>query len=299
MKANSDEMHQFVAVVQHGSISAAAQHLNMTPSAVSRMLSRLERKLSTTLINRTTRRMELTEEGRFFFEQAQVILQQMAQLEARLCVCRQSPEGRLSVNAATPFMLHAIMPYMAEFRARFPYIRLELTTDERNIDLLERRTDIAIRIGELNDSSLHARSLGTTRRFLVASPEYLKQHGTPNTIEALNHHYLLGFTEPDTLNRWPLNHSGNSGYDIMPALSASNGETLRQLALYGNGIACLSHFMVHEDLSAGRLVSILDTHLQGATQRINAVYYRNAQLAQRISCFLDFMQEKLCPLDTP
>lgn len=253
------------------------------------MLSRLEGKLATTLINRTTHHMELTEEGRFFFEQAQAILQQIAQLH----VCQRSPAGRLCVNAATPFMLHAIVPHMAEFRERFPHIQLELTTDERNIDPLERRTDVAIRIGQLDDSSLHARPLGSTQRLLVASPDYLKQWGTPTRVEALAHHHLIGFTQPDVLNQWPLQYEGGSYYDITPALSAPNGETLRQLALHGTGIACLSHFLVHEDLSKGRLVSVLDRHRHSATQLINAVYYRNAQLAQRVSCFLDFMQEKL------
>lgn len=298
MKASSDEMHQFVTVVRHGSISAAAAQLHMTPSAVSRSLARLEQKLSTTLLNRTTRRMELTEEGRFFMERAEHILHQMTHLEAQLEACRQTPAGRLSINAATPFMLHAIVPYLEEFRERFPHIHLELTTDERNIDLLEQRTDVAIRIGALEDSSLHARALGTTQRFLVASPAYLERHGTPDTVESLRHHQLLGFAQLPALNRWPLPHPSLPYFEISPSLCASNGETLRQLALHGHGIACLSHFMLHHDLVQGSLLPVLGTQMQGAVQPIHAVYYRNTALSQRIRCFLDFIQEKLLLLSS-
>ena len=160
MKARSDELQTFVSVIECGSISAAAEQAGQTPSAVSRTLSRLEAKLETTLINRTTRRMDLTEEGKFFFEQAKLILEQMDELEERLISHQRTPSGRLRINAASPFMLHAIVPYIREFRALYPDIQLELNSNDLIIDLLEQSTDIAIRIGTLADSTLHARSLG-------------------------------------------------------------------------------------------------------------------------------------------
>jgi DNA-binding transcriptional LysR family regulator len=293
VKARSDELQVFVSVIESGSISAAAEQIGQTPSAISRTLSRLEAKLDTTLINRTTRRMDLTEEGKFFLERARQILGQMEDLEERLSSRQHTPAGRLRINAASPFMLHSIVPYVAEFRALYPDIQLELNSNDLIIDLLEQSTDIAIRIGALADSSLHARSLGSSPLNILASPDYLQQHGIPTTVEALSEHSLLGFTHTETLNHWPLRHADGDRLLIQPAVSASSGETLRQLALAGEGIVCLSHFMTHDDIRTGRLKVLLPDANSGYRQPIHAVYYRNSQLALRIQCFLDFIQNKL------
>lgn len=241
----------------------------------------------------STLRMDLTEEGRFFLERAKSILQQMDELEERLSHHRQTPSGRLRINAALPFMLHAIVPWVAEFRALYPQIQLELNTNDLIIDLLEQSTDVAIRIGDLADSSLHARSLGCSPLNLLASPAYLERHGLPQRVEDLSEHTLLGFTQTETLNHWPLRHADGDRLLIRPDLSASSGETLRALVLAGEGIACLSHFMTHEDIRSGQLRVLLGEFNSGYRQPINAVYYRNSQLALRIQCFLDFIQRKL------
>ncbi|MBX8575682.1 LysR family transcriptional regulator [Pseudomonas cichorii] len=293
MKARSDELQVFVSVIESGSISAAAEQLGQTPSAVSRTLSRLEAKLETTLINRTTRRMDLTEEGKFFLARARQILEQMEDLEEHLSLSRQKPSGRLRINAASPFMLHSVVPYVAEFRELYPDIQLELNSNDLVIDLLEQNTDLAIRIGPLADSTLHARSLGASPLNILASPDYLQRHGMPASVEDLANHTLLGFSHSETLNRWPLRHAEGDRWLIRPALSASSGDTLRHLALAGEGIVCLSHFMTHEDIREGRLVVVLAEANSGYRQPIHAVYYRNSTLALRIQCFLDFMQEKL------
>jgi DNA-binding transcriptional LysR family regulator len=293
MKARSDELQVFVSVIESGSISAAAEHLGQTPSAVSRTLSRLEAKLDTTLINRTTRRMDLTEEGKYFLDQARQILAQMEQLEERLAQRHQTPAGRLRINAASPFMLHSVVPYVAEFRQRYPDIQLELNSNDLIIDLLEESTDIAIRIGALADSTLHARYLGSSPLNVLASPGYLQRRGVPDSVEALADHVLLGFTHTETLNHWPLRHAQGDRLLIHPAIAASSGETLRQLALAGEGIVCLSHFMTHEDILHQRLDIVLADANNGQRQPIHAVYYRNSQLALRIQCFLDFIQEKM------
>jgi DNA-binding transcriptional LysR family regulator len=293
MKARSDELQVFVSVIESGSISAAAEQIGQTPSAVSRTLSRLETKLETTLINRTTRRMDLTEEGKYFLEQARQILAQMEELEARLTLRHQTPAGRLRINAAFPFMLHSVVPYVAEFRQRYPDIQLELNSNDLIIDLLEQSTDIAIRIGVLADSTLHARFLGSSPLNILASPAYIERHGCPKNVAALADHVLLGFTHTETLNHWPLRHAEGDRLLIQPAIAASSGETLRQLAIAGEGIVCLSHFMTHEDIRTGRLKVILPNANSGDRQPIHAVYYRNSQLALRIQCFLDFIQEKM------
>ena len=207
MKARSDELQIFVSVIECGSISAAAEQAGQTPSAVSRTLSRLEAKLETTLINRTTRRMDLTEEGKFFFERAKLILEQMDELEERLISHQRTPSGRLRINAAAPFVLHAIVPYIPEFRALYPEIQLELNSNDLIIDLLEQSTDIAIRIGTLADSTLHARSLGCSPLNILASPDYIAAHGMPTNVADLAHHTLIGFTQNDGLNQWPLRYA--------------------------------------------------------------------------------------------
>lgn len=185
MKTSLEEMQAFVSVVDSGSFSAAAEQLQQTASGISRALSRLEDKLAVTLLRRTTRRLELTEEGEVFLAQARRILASVEQAEEQMALRRQAPAGRLRVNTAAPFMLHVIVPLIGDFRARYPQIELELYSDDRIIDLLERRTDLAIRLGPLPDSSLHARPLCHTLRRVLASPAYLARHGTPQQVEAL------------------------------------------------------------------------------------------------------------------
>lgn len=297
MKANSDELAVFVAVVESGSITAASQNLNLAPSAVSRTLSRLEEKLGATLLNRTTRRMNLTEEGTYFFDNAKDILHRMEELEERLTSRLHAPVGRLRVNAATPFMLHAIVPHIDEFRRLYPEIELQLNTNELNIDLLAESTDIAIRIGTLGDSTLHARALGSGRLNVLASPAYIERYGRPQSAQAISEHSLIGFTEPEFLNVWPIKHQGGDSLEIKPTLSASSGETIRHLALAGQGIACLSTFMTSSDIASGRLVPAMPELQAVQLQPIHAVFYRNSKLALRIQCFLDFMQERLKTLE--
>lgn len=293
MDINSDDLLTFVAVIDSGSLSAAAVHLGQTTSGVSRALARLEDKLQTSLLTRTTRRMELTEEGQLFLDRARRILASLEEVEECIRIRRQQPAGRLCVDAASPFMLHGIVPHVAEFRALYPEIRLELTSNDRIADLIEHRTDIAIRIGTLNDSTLHARPLTSSPLHVLASPAYLARHGTPVTPGDLAGHALLGFVQYEQGNVWPLRHDAGDSLAITPALAASSGETLRHLALAGDGIACLADFMTRTDIASGRLVPLLAAFNSGYRQQIHAVYYRNTQLAQRISCFLEFLQQKL------
>ena len=171
MKTTLDELLAFRTVVDSGSITAAAEQLGQTVSGISRALGRLEEKLDTTLLNRTTRRLVLTEEGSNFLQRARAILASVDEAEEQMARRRQQPSGRLRVNAAMPYMLHVIVPLVPAFRQQFPQIELELNTNDLVIDLLEQDTDVAIRIGELRDSTLHARPLGSNHRMRVlASP---------------------------------------------------------------------------------------------------------------------------------
>ncbi len=296
MKSSLDELAVLAAIVDAGSISAAAEHLGQTVSAVSRSLSRLEQKLGTTLMRRSTRRLELTEEGQFFLARARNVLAAVEDAEEQLALRRDQPAGRLRVNAASPFMLHVLVPLIGGFRERYPQIELELNSSDQIIDLLEQRTDVALRIGTLADSSLHARPLGSFRLRVLASPAYLAARGRPTQVESLANHSLLGFTAPESLNTWPCAGPGGEGYPIKAAVSASSGETLRQLALAGQGLVSLSDFMTARDRADGTLVQVLATHTLDTRQPVHAVYCRNTALASRISCFLDDLAAQMANL---
>lgn len=293
MKTTLEELLAFRAVVDSGSITAAADQLAQTVSGISRALSRLEKKLGTTLLRRTTRRLELTEEGKTFLARTRAILDAMDEAEDELLARRQQPAGLLRVNAASPFMLHAIVPLLPEFSALFPKIHLELNTDELNVDLLAQRTDIAIRIGPLRDSTLHARPLCSSRLRVLASPAYLEKHGKPKRVADLASHALIGNSQLPTLNQWPLRGPQGDSYPATLAFSASSGETMRHLALAGVGIVCLADFMTEVDRARGELVQVLTRDTVEVRQAVNAVYYRNTALSSRITAFLDFMAERL------
>lgn len=293
MKITLDELQVFASVVDTGSITAASQHRDLTVSATSRALARLEAKLKTTLLRRTTRRLELTDEGRAFLQNARAILHAVDSAEEQMLARREQPSGVLRVDAASPFMLHVIVPLVRGYRERFPQVTLELNSNEGIIDLLEQRTDVAIRIGRLKDSTLHSRLIGHSRLRLLASPAYLAAYGRPRTVEELGRHVLLGFNQPETLNVWPVRGADGEFYRIEPAVRAASGETLRQLALDGVGIVCLSDFMTEQDRATGRLEPILVPDTEDMRQAVQAVYYRNTAVSSRIASFVDYLVEVL------
>lgn len=293
MKTTIEELLAFRAVVDTGSITAAADQLGQTVSGISRALGRLEKKLGTTLLRRTTRRLELTEEGQTFLARTRTILDAIDEAEDELVTRRQQPAGLLRVNAASPFMLHAIVPLVPEFSALFPRISLELNTDDLNVDLLAQRTDIAIRIGPLRDSTLHARPLCSSRLRVLASPAYLEAHGKPKRVADLAGHRLIGNSQLPTLNQWPLRGPLGDSHAITPTTSASSGETMRQLALAGVGIVCLADFMTGADRGRGDLMQLLARDTVEVRQPVSAVYYRNTALSSRITAFLDFIAARL------
>ena len=293
MQTHSDELTLFVAVVEAGSFRQAADNLGIDNSVVSRGVKRLEQKLATQLLNRTTRRVTLTDEGEWFFRRAAALLDGMADAENQLISRRQQPQGVLRVDAATPFILHQLVPLIGEFRRRYPAIELQLESSDSFINLLERRVDVAIRIGELADSSLRALPLGRSRLRILASPDYLARHGTPMQAADLAQHQLLGFSGSDALNLWPLMGNHGDRLPIEPQLKASSGETLRQLALAGEGLVCLSDFMTGEDRASGRLVEVLAACNSGASRPIHAVFYTDAQRNPRLRAWLDYLREKL------
>ena len=293
MKANSDELITFVTVVESGSFSRAAERLQQANSVVSRTVKKLESKLGVTLLNRTTRQISLTQEGENYFRQVQKVLSDMAAAENALMESRQRPQGLLRVDAATPVVLHLLTPLVAEFRERYPEMSLSLVSSENFINLIERKVDIAIRVGELTDSTLKARKLMASYRRILASPAYLAQYGAPKTVADLEHHCCIGFNDLPNLNRWPLTCADGRQLEIVPGLTTNSGETQRHLCLHGNGIACLSDFMSDEDVKRGNLVPLLVGDTLPLEMPINAVYYSDTAVSNRLRSFIDFISERL------
>lgn len=293
MKTTSEELTVFVQVVENGSFSRAAKQLSMANSAVSRVVKRLEEKLGVNLINRTTRQLRLTEEGLQYFRRVQKILQDMAVAEAEMLAVHEVPQGILRVDSAMPMVLHLLVPLAAKFNERYPHIQLSLVSSEGYINLIERKVDIALRAGELDDSGLRARHLFDSHFRVIASPDYLAKHGTPQSTEALANHQCLGFTEPNSLNTWAVLDAQGNPYKISPHFTASSGEILRSLCLSGCGIACLSDFLVDNDIAEGKLIPLLTEQTANKTLPFNAVYYSDKAVNLRLRVFLDFLVEEL------
>lgn len=291
VSAKTEDLEAFLTVVDTGSFSHAASLLNQQVAKVSRAVSRLETSLEVTLLNRTTRRLELTEEGELFLRYAREGLNTLERGEEAIRLLKHAPSGKLRVDAASPFVLHQLTPLVGAFSSTYPDIELNITSHDSIIDLLEHKTDIAIRIGDLNDSNLHARRLGTSKLHLVASPEYLKANPAIGNSSTLTQHKLIGFSDAPALNKWPLNQE----VALRFTLRASSGETIRHLCLAGQGIALLSNFMVYRDIKNGALVPIFQQDIVSPNRResVQAVYYRNSAVSSRISAFLDFIQPRL------
>lgn len=291
MRTQSADLEILLAVVDTGGFSAAAHSLDIQVARVSRAVSKIERQLGVTILNRTTRRIDLSEEGRQFVEAVRKGLIQLQLAEADIISRGELPKGCLRVDAASPFVFHQLVPLVQPFHQAYPDIELQLTSNEGFVDLLAKKTDVAIRIGTLSDSTLYARSLGKSPLYIVAAPGYLAKHGLPRKSSELSGHHILGFSTPKALNDWPLKHFSG----VSPTLTSSNGEALRQLALMGNGIACLSGFMVKKDIAEGRLVALLQSEIisHPSREQISAVYYKSSAVAKRIAVFIEFIASKL------
>jgi DNA-binding transcriptional LysR family regulator len=291
VKSKTEDLEAFITVIDTGSFSSAANLLNQQVAKVSRAVTRLEKTLDVTLLNRTTRRLELTEEGEIFLKAVRDGLTTLERGEEALQSLKRSPSGKLRVDAASPFVLHQLAPLIGDFNKAFPDISLEINSHDNIIDLLEHKTDIAIRIGDLSDSNLYARLLGSSKLHIVASPEYLKHNPIENDISTLSNHKLLGFSDTPNLNKWPLKKGGSLSFNLL----ASSGETIRQLCLEGQGLALMSNFMVHKDIAAGTLTSVFEDEIITPNRReaVQAVYYKNSTVSSRISAFLNFIQPRL------
>ena len=290
----SGELEVFVRVIELGGFSAAARACGMTPSAVSKLVARLEQRLGTRLVSRSTRQLQLTPEGCAFYERGVRILADLE--EAERCASEHTaPRGRLRVNANVPFGHHFLLPLVPEFLERHPDVTLDIVLTDEVIDILEQRTDVAVRAGPLKSSSLVARKLGGTRMVIVGAPGYLTRHGTPVTPNELLAHNRLGANYVRAHSGWPLrNGSEDVVLPVTGNAQASDGEALRHLALAGLGLARLAAFQVHDDIAGGRLLPLLEDCNPGDVEEVHAVYVgQGGYLPTRVRAFLDFLADRV------
>lgn len=288
----SGEMEVFVRVVELGGFSPAARAARMTPSAISKLIARLETRLGARLLNRSTRQLQLTPEGCAFYERAARILTDLADAE-RIASVGEQAVGRVRVNTSASYFSHVLAPILPAFLALHPRVTLDIVQTDAVVDLLAERTDVAVRAGPLKSSSLIARKLGETALTIVAAPSYLERCGEPRSIADLDGHNRLGFGYARAVDGWPLRENGKTV--TVPAtgrVQASDGEGLRRLALAGAGLARLAAFTVREDIAAGRLVPVLENFGTGVTEAFHAVYVgQGGPLPSRVRALLDFIAE--------
>lgn len=288
------EMETFIAVVECGGLSAAARLKQVTPSSVSKLLARLEARLGVRLLNRSTRQLQLTPEGRGFYENSVRLLADLREVEGEASSAR-APVGRVRVNTSASFGLHVLAPLVAEFLQLYPEVSLDLVHSDALVDLLGEQTDVAIRTGPLADSQLIARKLGETRGVVVGSPAYLARCGVPQTLEDLAAHHLLGFDYARAVPGWRLGVAGESQL-LQPngRVQASDGEALRHLALHGAGLAQLAAFTIAEDLASGRLVPVLEAFNQAPLESFYALYVgQGGHVPSRVRVFVDFLAQRV------
>jgi len=285
-------MQAFVRVVEQRSFSAAATELRLTPSAVSKLVSRLEARLGVRLLHRTTRRLALTSEGDLYFARARRILADIEEVEAEVARSRGSPRGHLHVNTSIAFAVHQLAPALPEFLMRYPEIEVELSITDRIIDLVEDHADVTIRAGRVADTTLTARKIADFERIICAAPSYLARHGVPRSPADLANHVCIVMAIP-TSRRWPFRTRDGIDYpEIAPRVTTDNGEAALRLALDGAGIVRLSTMMLAEPVRRGLLVPLLtDVHYVEPLP-LSALYLAGRHRLPKVRVFLDFLVER-------
>jgi DNA-binding transcriptional LysR family regulator len=285
-----NELLVFAKVVQAGSFTAAAAALRMPKSTVSRKVSELETRVGAQLLQRTTRKLRLTEVGRAYFEHCARVVAEAEQAEQVVTRMQSTPHGLLRVTA--PLNFPVLGPLAAEFLARYPEVQLELVCTDRRVDLVAEGFDVAVRAGVLTDSTLIARKLGSIERVVVASPAYLEAHGTPRRPADLERHDCLVFGAGREGNVWALQSGSRSvSIPVRARLVVNDFDMLHAAALEGAGVTMLGVHVCGEDLATGRLVRILSGWNSPGTP-LHALYPGGRHVSPKVSAYVDFLRER-------
>ena len=283
-------MTVFVKVVEQGSFARAAERLHMSTSAVSRHVAELEAHLDTRLLNRTTRRISLTESGQAYFDRALHLLADLEETEAAVSSSTVTPRGTIRLTCSTSFGVPHLAPAIGAFQARYPDVRFDISASSRFVDLVEEGLDLAIRIGDLGNPNLIARKIGSMRLITCASPEYLKRKGTPKHPDDLARHNCFTYEYAPEKNQWRFQDRQKNEIKVRidGSVHANNGEMLAAIAVAGAGIALEPDFIVEPLLESGALVEILKNS-RPTPYNIYAVYPSRRHLSAKVRTFVDFL----------
>lgn len=288
-------MAVFAKVVEARSFTAAAEQLGLSKSAVSKQVSRLEDRLGIRLLNRTTRRLSLTEAGAAYYERCARIVADAEEADLAITHLQSEPRGILLVNAPMSFGIAHVAPAIPDFLERYPELRVDMILNDRVVDLIDEGFDLAIRIGALADSSLIARRLAESRMVAVASPDYLARRGTPTRPEDLSQHNCLSYSYIPQERQWRFETDrGLSAVSVEGSFRANNGDAIRAAAVAGLGVAVLPSFIAGPDIRSGLLVPLLGDCLPSTTT-VHAVYPHNRHLTVKVRAFVDFLADRFGP----
>lgn len=286
------ELELFVQVAETGSLSRAAEALDLSNAAASRHLSALEARLGARLVERNTRRLYLTDTGLEFHSRAKAVLAELKDAEDAVNASTLNPTGTLRVTASLSFSMHHIAPLLREYTERYPNVHVHVEAANRYLDIIDNNIDVAIRTREFEpDSNITIRRLAETRRILAASPRYLARHGRPRTLEDLRDHKLLIYTHANNPNELRFTRGEETtAMQVKGLLESNDGQILRAAALDGMGILVQPTYILYDDMVAGRLVPVLDDwDLPRLT--VNLAYPSRKHLSAKVRTFIDFMAE--------
>jgi DNA-binding transcriptional LysR family regulator len=283
-------MAVFVRSVELGGFSAAARELKLTPSGLSKLVSRLETRLGVRLLNRTTRKLALTAEGSVFFERCRSILAEIDDAESEVTRSRERPRGRLRLHVAVGFAVHQVVPALPRFFQRYPEIEVDLVIEDRDLDLIKEDIDISVRPGPATDTALVVRKVCEFERVLCAAPQYLARRGTPRSPHDLAKHKCIALSGFSRRAQWPFETpSGRQAIDIAPITRVNNADCALRFALMGLGIVRLNEFVVAEAIRHGRLVPVLiDCHCADPEAML-ALYPHTRHRLPRVAAMLEFL----------
>ena len=284
----------FVQVVRNGSFTAAAEKLGLSKSVVSKYVTRLEDRLGARLLNRTTRRLSLTEVGQAFFERSQRALGEIEEAEAEVSRLQGEPRGELRLSSPMSFGILHVAPLLPAFQARNPELTVDMVLDDRKTDLVDEGFDLAIRIGELPDSSLVARRLGPCRHVVCGSPAYFARNGVPQSPEDLADHPALTYRYQDAPAEWRLVDGDGNCHQVAinSRLQMNNSLALREALLKGAGVTLTPTFVVGSEIKAGLLMAVLSKY-KAMEVSIYAVYPQRKHLSPKVRAFIDYLSEQI------
>jgi len=283
-------MTAFIRCVERGSFSAVAREMNMTQPTVSKLIASLERRLAGKLFARSTRQLALTAEGQHFYQRCRTIVDAVESAEASFKTGREQITGMLHVATSVGFGRTQVMSRMRAFMQRYPLLRVDLQLNDRFVDLVEEGIDVAFRIGELKESNLIARRIGTTFRVTAAAPAYFKLHGEPSTPEDLGAHNCILYTGLATANHWPYSRGGRDrSVRVSGNFQSNSSEAVRAATLSGIGIALSPIWLFGEDIRAKRLKVVLKDY-QPKPLPIHAVSPANRRYSAKVNAFVDFFK---------